>query len=42
MTTAAPEKKHLRVFKFFKENAVMSIALTAAIITSIIVPPDRV
>lgn len=41
MTTAAPEKKHLRVFKFFKENAVMSIALAAAIITSIIVPPDR-
>ena len=41
MTTAAPEKKHLRVFKFFKENAVMSIALAAAIITGIIVPPDR-
>ena len=41
MTTAAPEKKHLRVFKFFKENAVMSIALAAALITSIIVPPDR-
>lgn len=41
MTTAAPEKKHLRVFKFFKENAVMSIALAAALITGIIVPPDR-
>ena len=41
MTTAAPEKKHLRIFKFFKENAVMSIAFAAALITSIIVPPDR-
>ena len=41
MTTAASEKKRLCILGFFKKNAVMSIALAAAIITSIIVPPDR-
>ena len=41
MTTAVSEKKLLRIFGFFKENAVMSIALAAALITSIIVPVDR-
>ncbi len=41
MTTAAPEKNYLRIFSFVKENAVMSIALLAALITSFIVPPDR-
>ncbi len=41
MTTTASEKKHSRIFSFFKENAVMSIAFLAAFITSFIVPPDR-
>ena len=41
MTTAASEKKHLCILGFFKKNAVMSIALAAAIITSFIVPVDR-
>ncbi|MBQ6698486.1 MAG: citrate transporter [Oscillospiraceae bacterium] len=41
MTTAASEKKRLCILGFFKKNAVMSIALAAAIITSIIVPLDR-
>lgn len=41
MTTAAPEKNYLRIFRFLKENAVMSIAFAAALITSLIVPIDR-
>ncbi len=41
MTTAVPEKNYLRILKFFKENAVMSIAFLAALITSFIVPVDR-
>ena len=41
MTTAADEKCYLHILKFFKENAVMSIAFAAALITSFIVPVDR-
>ena len=41
MTTTAPEKKPSRILGFIKENAVMCIALAAALITSIIVPVDK-
>ena len=41
MTTAIQKKKHFNIIKFLKENAVMTIALIAAIVTSFFVPVDK-
>ncbi len=41
MTTAIQKKKHFNIISFLKENAVMTIALISAIVTSFFVPVDK-
>ncbi len=41
MTTTEQKKKHFQIIPFIKQNAVMFIALIAAIITCFFVPVDR-